>query len=161
MMVRHLFYDFRVCPDVTLRMMTGKPEEKYLPVCADMRSPWRTRALSQYKDGDRFGISIIKIRRSHDRLIFIMGIPIPVRRHLYIGTGPRGPFQFGMRRFIARSRKVSGESTRSDAKILISLWNGLAVRKQCCREDHQMSKLLENSKHRRCIIPSSLCETLL
>ena len=39
MMVRHLFYDFRVCPDVTLRMMTGKPEEKYLPVCADMRSP--------------------------------------------------------------------------------------------------------------------------
>ena len=34
---------------------------------------------SQYKDGlPRYGISIIMIRRSRDRLIFIMGIPIPV-----------------------------------------------------------------------------------
>ena len=35
------------------------------------------------------GASIIKIRRSHDRLIFIMGIPILITRHLYIETGPR------------------------------------------------------------------------
>ena len=33
------------------------------------------------------GIPIIKIRRSSDRLIFIMGISILVRRHLYIETG--------------------------------------------------------------------------
>ena len=32
------------------------------------------------------GISMIKIRRSWDRLIFIMGIPILVRWHLYIGS---------------------------------------------------------------------------
>ena len=34
------------------------------------------------------GISIIKIRQSWDCLIFIMGAPILVRRHLYIETGP-------------------------------------------------------------------------
>ena len=32
------------------------------------------------------GIPIIKIRRSWDRLIFIMGIPLLVRWHLYIET---------------------------------------------------------------------------
>ena len=39
-----------------------------------------------YKDSPPMGISIMKIRRSSDRLIFIMGIPILVRRHLYIET---------------------------------------------------------------------------
>ena len=34
-------------------------------------------------------IPMLKIRRSYDRLIFNMGIPIPVRRGLYIETGPR------------------------------------------------------------------------
>ena len=32
------------------------------------------------------GISMLKIRQSRDSLIFNMGIPILVRRHLYIGT---------------------------------------------------------------------------
>ena len=31
-------------------------------------------------------IPVLKIRRSQGRLIFNMGIPIPVRRHLYIET---------------------------------------------------------------------------
>ena len=35
------------------------------------------------------GISMLKIRRSRDRLIFNMGIPILVRLHLFIGTSPR------------------------------------------------------------------------
>ena len=35
------------------------------------------------------GIPMLKVRRSWDRLIFNMGIPILVRRHLYIETGPR------------------------------------------------------------------------
>ena len=35
------------------------------------------------------GVSIINIRRSWDRLIFIMGIPILVRLHLYIETVSR------------------------------------------------------------------------
>ena len=35
------------------------------------------------------GIPMLKIRRSRDRLIFNMGIPIMVRRHLYIEMGPR------------------------------------------------------------------------
>ena len=35
-----------------------------------------------------YGIPMLKIRRSWDRLIFNMGIPILVRRHLYIETVP-------------------------------------------------------------------------
>ena len=35
------------------------------------------------------GIPMLKIRRSQDRLIFNMGIPILVRLHLYIETAPR------------------------------------------------------------------------
>ena len=31
---------------------------------------------------------MLKIRRSHDRLIFNLGIPIPVKDGLYIETGP-------------------------------------------------------------------------
>ena len=41
------------------------------------------------------GIPMLKIRRSRDRLIFNIGIPILVRRHLYIETAPgdvRGHF---------------------------------------------------------------------
>ena len=34
------------------------------------------------------GIPMLKIRRSHDRLIFNMGIPIPGKDGLYIDTGP-------------------------------------------------------------------------
>ena len=34
------------------------------------------------------GIPMLKIRRSHDRLIFNMGIPIPGKDGLYIETGP-------------------------------------------------------------------------
>ena len=36
----------------------------------------------------RYGISIMKIRRSWDCLIFIMGIPIQIRWHLYIEMTP-------------------------------------------------------------------------
>ena len=34
------------------------------------------------------GNPIVEIRRSYDRLISTMGFPIPVRRHLYIESGP-------------------------------------------------------------------------
>ena len=34
------------------------------------------------------GIPMLKIRRSRDRLIFNMGIPIPGKDGLYIETGP-------------------------------------------------------------------------
>ena len=34
------------------------------------------------------GNLIVEIRRSYDRLISTMGFPIPVRRHLYIESGP-------------------------------------------------------------------------
>ena len=48
-----------------------------------------TWAPSQYKDRlTRYGIPILKIRQSRDRLIFNMGIHILVRGHLYIETAP-------------------------------------------------------------------------
>ena len=37
------------------------------------------------------GIPMLKIRRSQDRLIFNMGIPILVRRYLYIEMAPSSP----------------------------------------------------------------------
>ena len=53
------------------------------------RSDEASRALSQYKDGfPGMGVSIIKIRWLWDRLNFITGIPIVVRRHRYIETAP-------------------------------------------------------------------------
>ena len=39
----------------------------------------------------RYRIPMLKIRRSRDRLIFNVGIPKLVRRHLYIETAPRSP----------------------------------------------------------------------
>ena len=57
---------------------------------AGLQQHWRNGASSQYKDRLlRYEDFIIKIRRSWDRLIFIMGIHILVRRHLYIETVPR------------------------------------------------------------------------
>ena len=48
-----------------------------------------TRAPVQYKDSlSRYRISIIKIRRSWDRLIFIMRTPILARQYREIQTGP-------------------------------------------------------------------------
>ena len=45
--------------------------------------------VCQYKDSfPGMGIPMLKIRWSWDHLIFNMGIPIPVRRHLYIETAP-------------------------------------------------------------------------
>ena len=58
---------------------------------------WAVSILSQICTGPRlniktifprYGIPILKIRRSQDRLIFNMGIPLPVRRHRYIETPP-------------------------------------------------------------------------
>ena len=40
----------------------------------------------------RYGITMLKIRLSQDRLIFNMGIPILVRWHLHIDTAPRSPW---------------------------------------------------------------------
>ena len=45
----------------------------------------------------RYGDPILRIRRSQDRLIFNMGIPIPVRRHLHIEMTPRSFIHLGSR----------------------------------------------------------------
>ena len=55
----------------------------------------------------RYGIPMLKIRRSWDRLFFNMGIPILVRRHLYIEMAPWWPFQYRPRHLSRRSQKVT------------------------------------------------------
>ena len=45
--------------------------------------------LGQFNYFWGMGIPMLKIRRSRDPLIFNMGIPILVSRHLYIETAPR------------------------------------------------------------------------
>ena len=65
----------------------------HLPCCIGLEN----RAPSQHNDrlvfpnkgGGGGGISMLKIRRSRDRVIVNMGIPILVRRHLYIETTAR------------------------------------------------------------------------
>ena len=54
-----------------------------------MRKKRATMVMFQYKRRlFRYVISILKIRRSWDCLIFMMGIPVLVRRHIYIQTTP-------------------------------------------------------------------------
>ena len=63
--------DFHLPPVSKMWKHTRQLESK------DLRGP------SQYKDRlSRYGIPVLKIRRSRDRLIFNMEIPILVRRHL-------------------------------------------------------------------------------
>ena len=89
----------------------------------------------------------MEIRRSYDRLISTMGFLIAIRRHLYIESGPRAPFQYPIRRLIVRSHKVSKPrylylelSDRS------AIWQ--APRQHCCRGACQISKRYEHFKTR-------------
>ena len=50
----------------------------------------------------RYGIPMLKIRRSRNRLIFNMWIHISVRRHLYIETTPCWLWKLDVYNFIAR-----------------------------------------------------------
>ena len=54
-----------------------------------MKSLTNRTCLNINTDFPDICISILKIRRSSDGLIYIMGISILVRRHLFIGTDPR------------------------------------------------------------------------
>ena len=65
----------------------------------------------QYRDSH-----VKKIRRSHDRLIFNMGIPIPGENGLYIETGP-GPWS---RRFERFSQDIFSE--RHNETEMSSFW---------------------------------------
>ena len=52
------------------------------------------------------GISMLKIRRSRDCHIFNMGVPILVRRHLYIETAPRLALSVSAKFRILRSHSI-------------------------------------------------------
>ena len=89
----------------------------------------------------------MEIRRSYDRLISTMGLPILVRCHLYIESGPRAPSQYPKIRLSVRSRKVSKPR---DSYLELSdrseIWQ--ALRQQCCRCACQISKRYDNLKYR-------------
>ena len=61
----------------------------------------------QYRCLTNIGIPIIKIRRSHDRLIFIMGIPT-WRDSPYFETGPRNISDVPMKTVLKLSSKCQG-----------------------------------------------------
>ena len=55
--------------------------------------PWFNIKMSSYQ----YRKPIVEIRRSYNRLISPIGFPIPVRRHLYIESGPRATSTNGTR----------------------------------------------------------------
>ena len=108
------------------------------------------------------GISLLKIRRSQDRLIFNKGIPILVRQLLYIetapilfgmfnntadGLAPEGAcalFQYPIIRLIVRSRKVSQpQDMYLELHDRSEIWQ--TPRQHCCRCACQISKRYEYS----------------
>ena len=84
------------------------------------------------------GIPMLKIRR-WDRLIFNMGIPILVRRHLFIETDPSALFRYPTWRLIVRSRDVS-----KPRDLFLELYNRSenwqAPLQYCCRCACEISK---------------------
>ena len=59
-----------------------------LNICEQMYVYWLIFLLQKRQANDRIGNPIVEIKRSYDRLISTMGFPIPIRRHLYIESGP-------------------------------------------------------------------------
>ena len=75
-----------------------------------------TWAPSQHKDRlSRYGISMLKIRRLRDCLIFNMGVPILVRWHLYIetptNTPPPGPDSIYRCHLTSKGKSHCGDKT--------------------------------------------------
>ena len=65
--------------DIVLRHCKFRP--RFVPLQLGLYSPSRRRLTG-------IGIPIIYLRRSDDRLRFIMGIPILIRRRLLVNRGP-------------------------------------------------------------------------
>ena len=65
---------------------------------------------------------MLKIRRSRDRLIFIMGIPILVRRHLYIDTAPQESINYPIKALHCETHfnLFLGLSTICDCNVTMS-----------------------------------------
>ena len=90
-------------------------------------APESNRTLSEYKDGlSRYGDFHNKDRRLGDRLVFIMGITIQVKIHIYIDTVPeprpiqlRGCFKIWL--FVCR-KILDKLETRFGVELLTTLW---------------------------------------
>ena len=74
-------------PDAVILLFNHRLSNQLNKLHENIRAPY------QYKDRrSRYGIPMLKIRRSQDRLIFNMCILILVRRHLYTEPSPRKLF---------------------------------------------------------------------
>ena len=107
------------------------------------------------------GIPIINLRRSDDRLRFIMGIPILIRRHLLSEQRPWWKFRQGPQSLYSLSSKTSYHQTLWSLKALRfrltpfqSLWNLTGTRQQPCGDACHISKCYDI-----CNIQSTVFET--
>ena len=77
------------------------------------------------------GFPMLKIRRSRNRLIFNMGIPMLVRRHLYIGTAPWPQFYqtrsaWSMDQGSTKKRSAVHNFVSTVTKFCV-MWEGLSL----------------------------------
>ena len=87
---------------------------------------------------------MLKIRRSHDRLTFNMGILIPGNDGLYIEMTS---FEYPKRRLSVRSRKVSKpRDWYLKLSYRFEIWQ--AHRQHCCQSACQISERSNNSKYK-------------
>ena len=102
----------------------------------DFRTPgsWREPRLHIKTMFPRHGIPMLKIRRSWDRLIYNMGIPILQRWHHHIETTPRAPFNI-------QKDVLSGDLMGLRSREIGSL-------NYRCRCACQISERSDNSKYR-------------
>ena len=96
------------------------------------------------------GIPMFKIRWSRDHLIFNMGIPILVRRHLYIETAPRSPVHMetvnidGLVQDCINTSALAMESLQSCTKPSIDIRDN--IYRKTSNISHIKSPNLKNSR---------------
>ena len=85
------------------------------------------------------GITVIKIRRRENCLIFSTKSKALIISYIYLESGTRAPFQYPLRRFIVRSCKISKpRDSYLKSYDRSGIWR--APRQHCCRRDCQISK---------------------
>ena len=83
--------------------------EDWVPLCVSVRTSQPEPHFNIKPVFPGMGISIMKVRLTWDRLIFIIGIAMLVRRHLFIETAPRGTYgAFSIQSRPSRNRAYRG-----------------------------------------------------
>ena len=123
------------------------PHERQGPVNIFISIPWLQGPVSIWRCLTSIGIPSIKIRRSHDRLIFIMEIPISRKTVFILIQGPGPWFNIKMSSYQYRTSNC-GDNTMLrpsylhngisyTGKMLSLYWIGPLVTGQCKEPGHQ------------------------